>query len=201
MRKEFILSSVILSATFALLSFFHTPLWLIGLAFLTPVTLLGIRSFDKKHTIIANYPIFGRFRYVMEELRPKIYQYFIESDTDGTPINRVNRSVVYQRAKKVLDTTPFGTQTDVYKPGYEWINHSMNPIPLNHINPNDLRIVIGGENCKRPYNSSILNISAMSYGSLSSNAIESLNWGAKLGGFAHNTERTISSYLENIKVI
>ena len=101
MRKEFIISSIFLTIAFTLLSFIHSPLWLIGLAFIGPIILLGTFDlFDKKHTIIANYPIFGRFRYVMEELRPKIYQYFIESDTDGTPINRVNRSVVYQRAKK-----------------------------------------------------------------------------------------------------
>ena len=87
----------------------------------------------------------------MEELRPKIYQYFIESDTDGTPINRVNRSVVYQRAKKQLDTTPFGTQLDIYQPGYEWINHSITPLALNHLNPNDLRVKVGGHECDQPY--------------------------------------------------
>ena len=196
MRNEFIGCSIILTVALLALSIFHSPFWLIGLALIAPIIFLGIFDlFDKKHTIIANYPIFGRFRYVMEELRPKIYQYFIESDTDGTPINRVNRSVVYQRAKKVLDTTPFGTQTNVYEPGYEWINHSLNPIPLDKINPNDLKISIGGKDCKHPYQSSILNISAMSYGSLSSNAIEALNWGAKLGGFAHNTgEGSISPF-------
>ena len=133
----------------------------------------------------------------MEDLRPKIYQYFIESDTDGTPINRVDRSVVYQRAKRQLDTTPFGTQIDIYRPGYEWINHSMNPLPLHDMGPDDLRVTIGGKNCLKPYSCSLLNISAMSYGSLSSNAIEALNWGAKLGKFAHNTgEGGISPYHE-----
>lgn len=188
MRKEFIISTFVYILLFLGLSFFHSKFWLIPIFFGLPIIILGVIDlFDKKHTIIANYPIFGRFRYLMEELRPKIYQYFIESDTDGTPINRVNRSIVYQRAKKVLDTTPFGTQVNVYEPGYEWINHSLNPLPLDCINPSDLRITIGGTECKKPYNSSILNISAMSYGSLSSNAIEALNWGAKIGGFAHNT--------------
>jgi glutamate synthase domain-containing protein 2 len=196
MRKEFIYSSFWLILTILSLSYFHSYYWLVPLVLVSPIILLGTFDlFDKKHTIIANYPIFGRFRYVMEELRPKIYQYFIESDTDGTPINRVDRNVVYQRAKKVLDTTPFGTQVDVYQPGYEWINHSLNPLALNSINPTELRIDIGGDECKKIYSASILNISAMSYGSLSSNAIESLNWGAKIGGFAHNTgEGSISPY-------
>ena len=196
MRNEFIISSIITSGLLLGLSYFHTIYWLIILGVFSPIIILGtLDLFDKKHTIIANYPIFGRFRYVMEELRPKIYQYFIESDTDGTPINRVHRSVVYQRAKKVLDTTPFGTQVNVYEPGYEWINHSLNPLDLDKINPSELRVVIGGDDCQQPYSASILNISAMSYGSLSSNAIESLNWGAKLGGFAHNTgEGAISTY-------
>lgn len=198
MRNEFIYTSIISSILFLTLSIFHSPFWLIPYGLIFPFIIWGtIELYDKKHTIIANYPIFGRFRYIMEELRPKIYQYFIESDTDGTPINRVNRSIVYQRAKKQLDTTPFGTQLNVYEPGYEWINHSMNPLPLDSINPNDLRIKIGGENCRQPYSSSLLNISAMSYGSLSSNAIEALNWGAKLGGFAHNTgEGGLSPYHE-----
>jgi len=196
MRTEFILSSVLSALMLCLLSLFHSIYWLIPLITISPIIILGfIDLLDKKHTIIANYPIFGRFRYVMEELRPKIYQYFIESDTDGTPINRVHRSVVYQRAKKELDTTPFGTQIDVYEPGYEWINHSLNPLPLDQINPSELKIKIGGDECKLPYISSILNISAMSYGSLSGNAIEALNWGAKLGGFAQNTgEGSISPY-------
>ncbi|GAB4019971.1 MAG: FMN-binding glutamate synthase family protein [Bdellovibrio sp.] len=131
----------------------------------------------------------------MEILRPKIYQYFIESDTDGTPISRIYRSVVYQRAKEQLSSTPFGTQLDVYQPGYEWINHSIYPKDLRKLDVSNLRTIIGGKDCKQPYNASILNISAMSFGALSPSAIESLNWGAKTGGFAHNTgEGGISPY-------
>ncbi len=156
---------------------------------------LGVADmFNSRHTIIRNYPVVGRLRYVMEELRPKLYQYFIESDTDGAPLNRVERSMVYQRAKKVNDTTPFGTQFDVYKPGYEWINHSVYPKDTIAL-PDDLRVMIGSSACRRPYSMSLLNISAMSYGALSKTAIEALNWGAKLGGFAHNTgEGGVSPY-------
>lgn len=123
----------------------------------------------------------------MEVLRPKIYQYFVESDTGGTPINRITRSVVYQRAKEQLSSTPFGTQLDVYASGYEWINHTMDPLDLDEVKPEDLRITVGSDHCKQPYSLSIFNISAMSFGALSKNAIESLNLGAKNGKFAHNT--------------
>jgi hypothetical protein len=137
-------------------------------------------------TIVRNFPLFGRGRYVMESLRPKIYQYFIESDVDGMPINRVFRSLVYQRAKSEVDTVPFGTEFDVYRVGYEWMNHSLaakNPQEASH----DIRVRVGGGECTQPYGASILNISAMSYGALSKNAVLALNGGAKLDDFAHNT--------------
>ncbi|MBK7426524.1 MAG: FMN-binding glutamate synthase family protein [Saprospiraceae bacterium] len=147
-----------------------------------------------KHSITRIYPIVGRLRYVMEELRPKIYQYFIESDTDGRPINRIDRSTIYQRAKKQNDTMPFGTQLDVYSEGYEWVCHSMSPKDFNLLEK-DPRILIGNKDCRQPYSCSIYNISAMSYGSLSSNAVEAMNAGAKIGGFAHNTgEGGLSKY-------
>ena len=198
MRKEFIFGSITTIVIIFALSIFHSAYWLNLLWVAVPIITIGTMDlFSKSHTLVANYPLFGRFRYVMEELRPKIYQYFIESDTDGTPINRVNRSVVYQRAKKQLDTTPFGTQLNVYEPGYEWINHSMSPLPLDLFNPDDLRVTVGNESCEKPYSLSILNISAMSYGALSKTAIEALNWGAKVGNFAHNTgEGSISPFHE-----
>jgi len=150
--------------------------------------------FQTKHAIMRNFPILGRGRYVMEVLRPKIYQYFIESDTNGAPINRSFRSIVYARAKQELDTNPFGTQLDVYEEGYEWMNHSiaaLDPHQLDH-HP---RVEVGGPNCKQVYSCSLLNVSAMSFGSLSSAAIKALNGGAKLGHFAHNTgEGGISPY-------
>ncbi|MCB0327027.1 MAG: FMN-binding glutamate synthase family protein [Bdellovibrionales bacterium] len=148
--------------------------------------------FQKKHTILRNFPIVGHVRYLFEKIRPEISQYFIESNTDGKPFSREMRSVVYQRAKKELDTLPFGTQKNVYQEGHEWICHSMFPI---RVNGQDLRILIGTHQCEKPYYASLLNISAMSYGALSKNAIEALNMGAKLGNFAHNTgEGGISPY-------
>jgi glutamate synthase domain-containing protein 2 len=119
----------------------------------------------------------------------------VESDTGGTPINRITRSVVYQRAKQQLSSTPFGTQLDIYAAGYEWINHSMNPLDLHDVKPEELRVLVGNEKCKQPYSLSIFNISAMSFGALSKNAIEALNLGAKIGKFAHNTgEGSASPY-------
>ena len=122
----------------------------------------------------------------MEWLRPKIYQYFVESDIDGRPFNRTERSIVYQRAKKDVDSTPFGTQLDVYEEGYEWMNHSIAARKFEDLEQNP-RVLIGGPDCKQPYLASIYNVSAMSFGSLSTNAVLALNAGAKIGGFAHNT--------------
>lgn len=147
-----------------------------------------------RQAIRRNFPVLGRLRYVFEDMRPKIQQYFVESDTDGTPLNRNERSVIYQRAKKQIDTIPFGTQLNVYSEGYEWMTHSIASLD-HHKLDHSPRVRFGGSKCKQPYNMSVLNISAMSFGSLSSNAIESLNGGAKIGGFAHNTgEGGISPY-------
>ncbi len=106
---------------------------------------------------MRNYPLLGRMRWVAEWLRPKVYQYFIESDTDGAPFNRLSRTVIYQRAKKVNDTTPFGTQLNVYEVGYEWLNHSIAPLPHTAVDHNP-RVIVGGPACKQPYAASILNI-------------------------------------------
>jgi len=187
MRRGFFIFSFLACALIIGLGFLNPKAYWAFIV-IGPIVVQGmIDAFDRKHSIISNFPLFGRFRYVMEVLRPKIYQYFIESDTDGTPISRIFRSVVYQRAKQDNSSTPFGTQLDVYQPGYEWINHSLSPLPLNSIKVNDLRVQVGGQDCKKPYSASIFNISAMSYGALSKNAIEALNKGAKLGNFAHNT--------------
>lgn len=195
MRTKFIFVSVIVLAIQGAWAYLW-PWEALSLLVTVPLVIMGIyEMLQKDHTIMRNFPVLGRLRYLMEILRPKIYQYFVESDTDGTPINRITRSVVYQRAKEALSTTPFGTQLDVYAPGYEWVNHSMNPLNLNEIEPQHLRVMVGEGNCSKPYSLSIFNISAMSFGALSSNAIEALNWGAKVGGFAHNTgEGSISSY-------
>ena len=160
-----------------------------------PFIAIGIYDMvQTKHTLLRNFPVVGWGRYFMEVLRPKIYQYFIESDLDGRPISRIFRSVVYQRAKKAVDTTPFGTQLDVYRVGYEWMNHSLNAI--NGVDCEmDLRTSVGSSQCSQSYSSSIFNISAMSFGSLSKNAIMALNGGAKIGHFSHNTgEGGLSPY-------
>ncbi|MCL7419744.1 MAG: FMN-binding glutamate synthase family protein [Methylobacter sp.] len=163
--------------------------------FLLPVSALGIYDMtQERHSLLRNFPVVGRTRKLMEGLRPMIQQYFIEPDTEGAPINRIFRSVVYQRAKEELDTVPYGTKFDVYRVGYEWLAHSLAAKNLTEIN-SDLRITVGGSACKQPYNASVLNISAMSFGALSHNAIRALNGGAKLGGFAHNTgEGGLSEY-------
>ena len=187
MRQKFvIISSALLIAVF-LLAWFLGPNWYVVLAIIAALVILGYYDmFQKKHAVMRIFPVLGRLRYLMEELRPKIYQYFIESDIDGRPINRIDRSTIYQRAKKENDTMPFGTQLDVYTEGYEWLCHSIAPKDFSMLD-HDPRVLIGNKDCKQPYSCSIYNISAMSYGSLSANAVEAMNAGAKIGGFAHNT--------------
>ncbi|MBA3594872.1 MAG: FMN-binding glutamate synthase family protein [Polaromonas sp.] len=157
-------------------------------------TLLGLGIRDLRQTpssILRNYPVIGHLRFLLEFIRPEIRQYFIESDSEAVPFSRAQRSLVYQRAKGELDNRPFGTQLDVSKHGYEWINHSVQP---THIASHDFRITIGPD-CAQPYSASIFNISAMSFGALSANAILALNSGAQKGGFAHDTgEGSISQH-------
>ncbi len=164
---------------------------------LVPYYLVGIHDItQRRHSLLRNYPVWGHGRYLFEFLRPKLYQYFVESDINGRPFSRTSRSIIYQRAKGDMDTSPFGTQEDVYEVGHEWLNHSMYPVD-KHKHKYNSKIVVGGPYCKKPYESSLLNISAMSFGSLSQNAIMALNKGAKLGGFAHNTgEGGLSPYHE-----
>ncbi len=180
----FLILFLFLNAVPVLFGFFVSDaLW--GLALTIPLAVLAIHDyFQSHHTILRNFPVLGHFRFLAESIRPGVQQYFVENEYEGRPFNKEERSVVYQRAKGALDTKPFGTQRDVSAIGYEWMNHSMAP---THVDPAQLRIVIGGPNCTQPYDASILNISAMSYGSLSKNAIMALNGGAKDGHFAHNT--------------
>src|SRR5690554_2894020 len=195
MRKNFyILSTASLLITLGL-AIFLSPNWYVLFVIVLALTVLGYYDvIQTRHTIMRNYPVLGRLRFVLEDLRPKMYQYFIESDIDGRPFNRVDRSTVYQRAKGVRDTIPFGTQLDLYAEGYEWICHSIASKAFDTLNQ-DPRIMIGNKDCKQPYSASIINISAMSFGSLSSAAVEALNAGAKLGNFAHNTgEGGLSDY-------
>ncbi|XHR96233.1 hypothetical protein ACFJIV_06030 [Mucilaginibacter sp. UC70_90] len=143
MRKLFVVSFFIIFSMLALWTIIWPPaVW--SFLFMGPVYLIGFYDMvQPKHSIVRNYPVFGHLRYLMEELRPKIYQYFIESDTNGTPFNRQNRSVIYQRAKKVDDTRPFGTELDVYDNGYEWLNHSIAAIDHHKLNM-DPRVKVGG---------------------------------------------------------
>ncbi len=191
-RKVFVILSAALPALILAMSWFWpSAFW--ALMIILPLIGLGVYDMlQRTHTILRLYPVIGHIRFLFESIRPEIQQYFVESDTNGTPISREFRSLVYQRAKKQRDTRPFGTLFDVYRGGYEWINHSLAPKPITTENP---RVHFGGPDCKRPYKASLLNISAMSYGALSQNAILALNKGAKIGGFAHNTgEGGISPY-------
>jgi glutamate synthase domain-containing protein 2 len=147
--------------------------------------LMGVYDLlQTKQSIRRNFPVVGRIRYLFESIRPELQQYFVESNASGRPFSRDLRSLVYQRAKNVTDTVPFGTEKDVYATGYEWINHSLVAKHPAHELP---RVRVGGPACTRPYDAALLNVSAMSYGSLSVNAVRALNRGAKMGGFAHNT--------------
>jgi glutamate synthase domain-containing protein 2 len=154
---------------------------------------IGIHDLRQtRHAILRNYPLAGHLRFIFENVRPELRQYFFEGDKDGMPFARDKRAIVYQRAKRALDKRPFGTMFDVYESRYEWLHHSITPKPASK---EPFRITIGGPDCRQPYSASVFNISAMSYGALSANAIRSLNKGAKIGGFAHDTgEGAISPY-------
>ena len=178
--------------------------WFGWVALVACATLSGTGVHDlrqERHAILRNYPVIGHLRFLLEFIRPEMRQYFIESDSEAAPFSRAQRSLVYQRAKGEPDNRPFGTQLDVTIAGYEWINHSMQPTSLAD---HDFRIVIGctpnpatpsGYTCTQPYSASVFNISAMSFGALSANAILALNQGARLGGFAHDTgEGSISQH-------
>nr|QDP27125.1 FMN-binding glutamate synthase family protein [Bradyrhizobium cosmicum] len=158
---------------------------LVPILIFAALTLLGVRDLlQKSHAVLRNYPISAHIRFLLEEIRPEMRQYFFESEKDGMPFSRDTRAVVYQRAKMELDKRPFGTQEDVYREGYEWMNHSVSP--KSHAEEK-FRITIGGPDCQKPYSASVFNISAMSFGALSPNAVRALNAGAKKGGFAHDT--------------
>ncbi|MEN1940226.1 FMN-binding glutamate synthase family protein [Luteimonas sp. MJ246] len=164
--------------------------WLVTVA--GALALLGLADvMQRTSTLRQLYPVLAHFRYGLESIGPEIRQYFIERDTEEVPFSREQRALVYQRAKREQDTVPFGTIHDVYGKDYEWINHSLAP---THLADHDFRVRMGEES-NAPYDASVFNISAMSFGSLSANAIRALNLGAKRGGFHHDTgEGSISSY-------
>ena len=189
----------VLLALFTLVGF---GVGLLGLLVCMSLVALGVHDLRQtRRAILRNYPVIGHMRFLLEFIRPEIRQYFIESDSEAAPFSRAQRSLVYQRAKAQPDNHPFGTHLDVSRQGYEWINHSMQP---SVVPTHDFRVWIGGtpeapstskSPCTQPYAASIFNISAMSFGALSANAILALNAGARHGGFAHDTgEGSISEH-------
>lgn len=184
MRKLFFVLGIT-AFIISLIAYFYFKIGLFLVIILLILLLIGIaNSSQHKHAILRNFPVLGYFRYFFESVAPEIQQYFIERNTDGKPFSRSERSLVYQRAKNISANTPFGTQLDINQSNYEGIRHSIFPAKVNEELP---RILIGGPNCSQPYSASLLNISAMSFGSLSENAIIALNKGAEKGKFYHNT--------------
>lgn len=163
---------------------FHSGWYYVGAITIIMLAIAVYDRLQRKHAVIRNFPLIGHFRYIFESIRPEMRQYFFESDLDGRPFNRRQRSIVYQRAKSEKQTVAFGMQANPSVPGYEWVAHSLYPV---HLKEDDLRVNIGNFQCNQPYNASIYNIGAMSYGALSKTAIASLNAGARIGNFAHNT--------------
>jgi glutamate synthase domain-containing protein 2 len=195
MKKTILATLVLLTVASGVLLYFVREAGSLIL-FSLCVILLVVAIYDslqRKHSLLRSFPLVARLRWVFEEEREKIQQYFIEDDLNGKPISREKRSIVYQRAKLEKETIPFGTQHNVYEKGYEFVRHSIFPKD-HHIVTGD-KVVFGSDKCSQKYNGSLINISAMSFGSLSKNAIMALNQGAKMGDFAHNTgEGGISPY-------
>ncbi|MCL4160818.1 UNVERIFIED_CONTAM: hypothetical protein GTU68_052592 [Idotea baltica] len=195
MRNTILFVLFITTALFGVLVYFIPQTGtIILLSIAGLLTLIALYdSFQRKHSLLRSFPLVARLRWLFEEEREKIQQYFIENDLSGTPINREKRSIVYQRSKLEKDTIPFGTQHNVYAKGYEFVKHSL--FPKDHHKVTGERVVFGSDKCTQKYEGSIVNISAMSFGSLSKNAIMALNQGAKMANFAHNTgEGGISPY-------
>lgn len=188
-QPRFIVYTAVLAISAALLLEFLlvSSRWYVAMPLAVFAALAVIGTFDliqTRHAVLRNYPLTAHIRFILEEIRPEIRQYFLESEKDGTPFSRDKRGIVYQRAKRVLDKRPFGTQYDVYADGFEWLHHSIAPKPVA---TEPFRIAIGGPQCDKPYSASVFNISAMSFGALSPNAVRALNIGARTGNFAHDT--------------
>ncbi|MBO9681132.1 MAG: FMN-binding glutamate synthase family protein [Flavisolibacter sp.] len=192
-RGMIVFAVILLNAIILRKAFTAGSTWYWGLLVSAPLLAIAVIDItQRRHAIIRNFPLIGHLRYFFEFIRPELRQYFFESDLDGKPFNRRQRSIVYQRAKNEKQTVAFGMQADPAKPGYEWAAHSIYPVTIKE---QDLRVWIGNYQCMQPYHASIFNIGAMSYGALSKTAIVSLNEGASIGKFAHNTgEGGISDY-------
>jgi glutamate synthase domain-containing protein 2 len=191
--RYYALAAAVAATAVSLVAALYDPRWLLLTCVAGALSGLGLYDLvQTTHTILHNYPILAHFRFFFETIRPQIRQYFIEGDNEAVPFSRAQRLLVYRRAENIEGHQPFGTGKDLYLAGYEWINHSLRPVNIE--DPN-FRVMVGGRDCTQPYFCSVFNISAMSFGSLSANAILALNMGAKLGGFAHDTgEGAISRY-------
>lgn len=192
-RYVLLFIAVLLSGLFASAAALHNPWWGLGLVLTLPMALVGIYdSLQRRWTLTRNYPIAARLRWLFYDLRPYLRAYIVEGDLEGKPFSLEARNLVYARARGETSTIPFGTERDTDSYQYEWLSHSMMPAEAPERHP---RVTVGDEQCSRPYDASILNISAMSFGSLSAHAIQALNKGAELGGFYHDTgEGGISPY-------
>ena len=191
-RSILLVFALLLSAFFAVSAWFN-PWWILGLAVAGPLALLGLYDrFQRRFTLTRNYPIAARLRWLFYDLRPYLRAYIVEGDQEGKPFSQEARNLVYNRSLGRPDTLPFGTMRNTYADDYEWLSHSI--IPLEQVDTHP-RVTVGNAQCAQPYEASILNVSAMSFGSLSARAIEALNKGAALGGFYHDTgEGGISDY-------
>jgi glutamate synthase domain-containing protein 2 len=183
----------VLGVAVAVLAVAVSPLCWILAGPLLVIAAIGVGDLvQRRHSVLRNYPVLGHFRFLLESPRPELQQYFIERNFDGRPFDRDIRSIVYQRAKGTDAEEPFGTELDVYADGYEFFVHSMAPAKAADDPPT---VRIGGPDCAKPYDMALLNVSAMSFGALSGNAILALNSGAAMGGFAHDTgEGGLSEY-------
>ncbi len=187
-RMQVLFGMLALTAVCIVLGVFWRTWVLWGLVFLVPSVIWGLVDLtQKQHSLLRNYPLIGRLRYIIEGTGAEMRQYIVESNSEGRPFDRERRSLIYQRSKNVEDKKPFGTEKNVYDESYGWLTHSMCPKPVDPDPVSNFRVVVGGPDCRHPYNSSIYNISAMSFGSLSAVAIQALNQGAGKGRFAHNT--------------
>lgn len=193
MRFGAVVATLLLAAAAVLAALGASPWWW---AAAVPVALFGFLGLydllQRRHSVLRNYPVIGHARFLLESIRPELQQYFVERNFDGRPFDRDTRSIVYERAKGTDAEEPYGTERDVYRPGHEFLVPSMAPRPVPDEAP---RVRIGGADCTKPYEMALLNVSAMSFGSLSAQAILALNKGAAGGGFAHDTgEGGLSEY-------
>ncbi|MFS8036371.1 FMN-binding glutamate synthase family protein [Xanthobacter sp. AM11] len=184
-RYSVFIAIVVVAAASLVLSFTAHQAWLIVFCVLFPLVLVGVFDITQPdHSLLRNYPVIGSVRWLFEAVRPYLRQYLMEDDLSERPFNRDERSLVYARAKNEEDRQPFGTELDTYAAEYEWMTHSLAPAPVAG---EPFRVEVGGPACSKPYSASVLNISAMSFGSLGRNAIEALNLGARTGSFYHDT--------------